>query len=205
MHVGVLGCGAPAMKEAGFLRSFTEHVTIIATSADDGLDDVQRSQLSDIGVHVVAGPAQHFKLETDGISLACSAGQLHFDSIYPALGSIVHSELAVALGANVTTDGCIKVDAHQRTNVPLVSMNNICKEEARSKSTGYLDLMARTQLARCNAFSIPVFSGAAVADAAFWASAASSLLCSVSVSNCLRECSVDSSTNADGDLTSYNF
>ena len=120
MNVGVLGCGAPAMKEADFLRSFTEHVTIIATSADDGFDDVQRIHLSNIGVHVVAGPAHNFKLERDGISLVCSAGQLCFDSIYPALGSIVHSELAVAMGANVTADGCIKVDAHQRTNVPFV-------------------------------------------------------------------------------------
>ena len=34
----------------------------------------------------------------------------------------------------------------------------------------------------------------------FWASAASSLVCSVNVSNCLRECSVDNSMKSAGGL-----
>jgi thioredoxin reductase (NADPH) len=50
--------------------------------------------------------------------VATAAGRLKFDSIYPALGSEVHSNLAKGLGAAVTDDGCIKVDDHQRTSVP---------------------------------------------------------------------------------------
>ena len=116
LNVAVFGCGASAVKEAFFLRSFSDHITIITPSADDQFDEAQRSQLADIAVRVV-GPAADFRLETDGISLACPGGRILFDTIYPALGSIVHSELAVALGVDVTSDGCIKVDAHQRTNV----------------------------------------------------------------------------------------
>ena len=45
------------------------------------------------------------------------AGPLAFDSVYPALGSVIHSELAVALGAETNDESCLKVDAHQRTNI----------------------------------------------------------------------------------------
>ena len=43
---------------------------------------------------------------------------MSFDTVYPALGSDIHSKLAAALGAVLTDEGCIKVDAHQRTSVP---------------------------------------------------------------------------------------
>lgn len=45
-------------------------------------------------------------------------GPLTFDSIYPALGSVIRSELAVALGADATDEGCLVVDDHQRTSIP---------------------------------------------------------------------------------------
>jgi thioredoxin reductase (NADPH) len=38
--------------------------------------------------------------------------------MYPALGSKVHSDLAIALGANCTDEDCIRVDSHQATSVP---------------------------------------------------------------------------------------
>jgi thioredoxin reductase (NADPH) len=44
-------------------------------------------------------------------------GPAAFDSLYPALGSLIRSELAVALGADATEDGCLVIDAHQRTTV----------------------------------------------------------------------------------------
>ena len=40
-----------------------------------------------------------------------------FDSIYPALGSIIHSQLAQGFGARTEEVGCIIVDAHQRTSI----------------------------------------------------------------------------------------
>lgn len=41
-----------------------------------------------------------------------------YDAVYPALGSIIRSELATMLGAEMTEDGCLIVDDHQRTTVP---------------------------------------------------------------------------------------
>jgi thioredoxin reductase (NADPH) len=45
-------------------------------------------------------------------------GSAAFDSLYPALGSVIRSELAVVLGAEATEDGCLVIDTHQRTTVP---------------------------------------------------------------------------------------
>jgi len=41
-----------------------------------------------------------------------------FDSIYPALGSLVRSELAVSCGAEVSEQDCVLVDDHLETSVP---------------------------------------------------------------------------------------
>ena len=45
-------------------------------------------------------------------------GDRAFDSVYPAMGSVIRSELAVELGADATEDGCLAVDEHQRTSLP---------------------------------------------------------------------------------------
>jgi thioredoxin reductase (NADPH) len=45
-------------------------------------------------------------------------GQKHkLDVLYPALGSVVRSELATALGAGCNENGNLIVDDHQRTSV----------------------------------------------------------------------------------------
>ncbi len=116
--VGVIGQGARAVKEATFLRAYTDRVTVIAPTADLGLDAAQRSALAAIGVTAVAGPATDFRVEGAGLGFQTAAGRMTFDSIYPALGSTVHSDLAAGLGADLTQDQCIKVDSHQRTSVP---------------------------------------------------------------------------------------
>jgi thioredoxin reductase (NADPH) len=116
-NVAVVGTGARAMREAEFLRSFTANVTLLSADETDRLDAAQRAHLAKIGVRLVAGPAHGFQLENDGLSVATPAGRMSFETIYPALGSVVHSDLAVMAGAAATEDGCLTVDAHQRTSV----------------------------------------------------------------------------------------
>ncbi len=41
-----------------------------------------------------------------------------FDTVYPALGSVINSELALVMGAAGTEDGCLIIDEHQRTSIP---------------------------------------------------------------------------------------
>lgn len=115
--VGVVGGGARALKEATFLRAYTSQVTIIPDVPDHGLDETQLAELGRIGVSLASGPARDFRIEDDAISLDGGGVRLTFQSLYPALGSTVHSDLARPVGAALTDDGCIKVDAHQRTSV----------------------------------------------------------------------------------------
>ena len=42
---------------------------------------------------------------------------VQFDLVYPAMGAQVRSQLAMALGADSTAEGYLKVDDHQRTSV----------------------------------------------------------------------------------------
>jgi len=116
--VGVVGSGARGVKEALFLRSYTRRVTLISDDARHRLDSGQRGELDAAGIEVLDGPAVDFHLDATGLSLATSAGRRTFDSVYPALGSRVHSDLAQALGAQVTEEGCLTVDRHQRTSTP---------------------------------------------------------------------------------------
>ncbi|AZO82049.1 MULTISPECIES: NAD(P)/FAD-dependent oxidoreductase [unclassified Bosea (in: a-proteobacteria)] len=114
--VGVIGSDARAAKECEFLRSFTDRVSLVLNERGD-LPGAIAARLTTIGVRVIGGPAQDFQLEAGGLSMSSATGRVCFEAVYPALGSVVHSELATLLGAAVTEDGCIKVDSHQRTSI----------------------------------------------------------------------------------------
>lgn len=114
--VAVIGSDAHAAKECEFLRSFTDRVSLVLDS-HESLAEPLAGRLAAIGVRVIGGPAEQFRLEAHGLNLSSAAGRICFEAVYPALGSIVHSELATSLGAEVTEEGCIKVDSHQRSSV----------------------------------------------------------------------------------------
>ena len=115
--VGVIGTGSHGMREALFLRTYTADVTLIAPGTAHDLDPAERARLDEAGVRVIDGPTGGFELGADRIRMDSAAGVLAFASIYPALGSAIRSELAVALGAETSSEGCLLVDAHQRTSV----------------------------------------------------------------------------------------
>ncbi len=114
--VAVIGTGARSAREAEFLRAYTDRVTLVVQGPEPP-EPSDAERLEAIGVRVVEGPAEDFRLEQEGLSFAAGGRRLCFEAVYPALGSSVHSGLATALGAEVTDEGCIKVDSHQRTSV----------------------------------------------------------------------------------------
>jgi thioredoxin reductase (NADPH) len=116
--VGVLGTRSHGFKEAIFLRMYTRDVTLIATDGEHDLSDEERRQLRAAGVMLVDGPCAPLRMEDEQMLVATPYGELGFDSVYPALGSVIRSELATAIGADGTDDGCLVVDEHQRTSIP---------------------------------------------------------------------------------------
>jgi thioredoxin reductase (NADPH) len=117
-RVAVIGTGARGLKEAEFLRSYTTDVTLVASDGPHCLSEADRRRIAAIGISTIDGPVRDFALTRQGLSFKAAIGQLEFASIYPALGSEIHSGLAADLGAECTNEGCIRVDAHQRTSVP---------------------------------------------------------------------------------------
>jgi len=117
-RVGVIGTSDHGMREALFLRGFTRDVTLIAPDARHDLDPGCARALDEAGVTRIDGPCGGWAIEGEHIALDTASGRMRFDSVYPAMGSRIRSELAVAAGAKADPSGCLEVDDHQRTSVP---------------------------------------------------------------------------------------
>jgi thioredoxin reductase (NADPH) len=116
--VGVIGSGSHGVAEAVFLRGFTDDITLIAPERAHDLGEQDRARMKEFGIHCVDGPCQAVAIADKCITLATPYGDHVFDSVYPALGSDTHTELAGQVGAEIAKDGTLPVDDHQRTNVP---------------------------------------------------------------------------------------
>ncbi|MBU3077473.1 NAD(P)/FAD-dependent oxidoreductase [Sphingomonas quercus] len=116
-RVAVIGTRTHGRNEAVFLRMYTKDVTLIAPHDAHALEDGERRELEKMGVRLVDGPCQPLRIDGERMLVPTPEGELAFDSVYPALGSVIRSELAVSLGAEASEDGCLVVDAHQRTTV----------------------------------------------------------------------------------------
>ncbi|HET6526872.1 NAD(P)/FAD-dependent oxidoreductase [Sphingopyxis sp.] len=115
-RIAVLGSGERGCREAIFLRSYSRDVTLIAPAGHPDLPDEQREELAAAGI-AIGRDCYDVRPDGDGIELDFGGGSLRFDTLYPALGSDVRSELAGGVGAALTDEGCLIVDAHQRTNI----------------------------------------------------------------------------------------
>jgi thioredoxin reductase (NADPH) len=117
--VGVIGSGSHGVAEAVFLRSYTADVTLIAPDQAHDIPEPDKAKMKEFGIHCVNGPCQAVAAAGKCITLDTAEGHYTFDSIYPALGSDTHTELAKMAGAVISeSTECIVVDDHQRTSVP---------------------------------------------------------------------------------------
>jgi thioredoxin reductase (NADPH) len=116
--VGVIGSDSHGVAEAIFLRGYTADVTLIAPDKAMDLHQQDWDRLEQLGIHSVDGPCHAVAADGKCIMVDTAEGTYRFDSLYPALGSDTHSDLADMLGAKLSETGCIIVDSHQRTNVP---------------------------------------------------------------------------------------
>lgn len=116
-RIAVLGTTERGAREALFLRSYSCDITLISP---EGLHEPSAldADLVAAGIDRVDGPCNDISIADDAIRLTVGEGVLQFDTLYPALGSVVRSELAVPLGAKLSDEDCLIVDTHQRTSVP---------------------------------------------------------------------------------------
>ena len=83
---------------------------------NSGREDLDK--LKAAGIDCIDGPANAVAVSDGVIVVETAEGTHSFDSVYPALGSDTRTQLAEMAGADLSGDGCIKVDSHQRTSVP---------------------------------------------------------------------------------------
>ena len=115
-RIAVLGTGGRGVAEAKFLRSYSADVTLVAPGEGHDLDTAELAELAEAGI-AVAGTCRAIVPEDGQIMLDIDGTATLFDTLYPALGSEIRSELAGDLGAKMGGEGCMLVDAHQRTNI----------------------------------------------------------------------------------------
>ena len=115
--VAVIGHDDKGVREAAFLRTYSDRVTLIHVGATDAL--TEREALVRLGIELVETPIEKVRLEGDRVTALCWNGQYQaFDLVYSALGTSPNAELAQSLGARLADDGRLEVDLHQKTSVP---------------------------------------------------------------------------------------
>jgi thioredoxin reductase (NADPH) len=117
-RVAVIGSGSHGTAEAVFLRGYTSDLTLVSHEAGHILEPQCEAELAASGIARVDGPCGRYAIESGQLAFDTAQGRKRFDSVYPALGSRVRSELAAEAGAMTSADGCLVVDSHQRTNLP---------------------------------------------------------------------------------------
>lgn len=113
----VLGSGHHGVKESLFLRSFTDAVALVCPSGPHTISGEDRAKLLAAQIAIIDGPIVDLRLEKDALRYAISNRTFETQALYVAMGCRQRSSLATMTGAEISNDGCIIVDAHQRTSV----------------------------------------------------------------------------------------
>ena len=118
--VAVIGDGSLGAREALFLQTYSDRVTLIHTGESDALPDDERASLVKAGIRLIEAPIQEVVLDHERLTALAftEQGRLEFDAVYTALGVDPRTELAVQAGARRCDDGRLIVDDHQQTTVP---------------------------------------------------------------------------------------
>ena len=109
-RVAVLGSGAHGLAEARFLHTYSPSVMLIPP--DGAMPEAQDE------IAVPDAPLRDLALSETQVLVTLATGrQLSFDTLYVALGTSARSGLATLMGAGLTENFHIRVDAQQCTSV----------------------------------------------------------------------------------------
>jgi thioredoxin reductase (NADPH) len=116
--VGLVADHGSDTFEALYLRHFTDRLTVFSVSSEVRFDATQQRQLAEAGVVRVDEPISSIRLSDGRVTVRHGERETVVDSLYSALGLKVHTELAIALGAEHDQQGYLMVDHRQQTSVP---------------------------------------------------------------------------------------
>jgi thioredoxin reductase (NADPH) len=115
--VAVIGHDDKGAREAAFLRTYSDRVTLIHIGPPQAL--TRQEELDRLGVELIVAPLETVNLEQDRVTALGWGGRTRaFDLVYSALGTSPNAELAQGLEARLAPDGRLEVDLHQASSVP---------------------------------------------------------------------------------------
>ena len=119
-RVGVIGDDGLGAREALFLQTYADQLTLIHVGAPDALTADERDQLARADITIVETPIESVELQIDRPRALCFSDsvRLEFDALYTALGITPRTGLALAIGAHHDESGRLVVDEHQQTSIP---------------------------------------------------------------------------------------
>jgi thioredoxin reductase (NADPH) len=114
--VAVIGEDDKGVREAAFLRTYSDRVTLIHIGPPEALNN--HDEMARLGIELIRAPIDNVQLEGDRVTALSWGGTFRaFDLVYSALGTSPNTGLANGLGARTGEDGRLFVDAHQKTSV----------------------------------------------------------------------------------------
>lgn len=114
--VAVIGQDDKGVREAAFLRTYSDRVALIHIGPSEAL--VQTDELERMGIELIRAPIDNVRLEGDRVTALSWGGSFRaFDLVYSALGTSPNATLADGLGAHTGEDGRLLVDTHQQTSI----------------------------------------------------------------------------------------
>ena len=115
--VAIIGKDDRGVREAAFLRTYSDRVTLIHVGPAEAL--TEEDELERLGVDLVRASIDDVRLEGDRVTALSWGGEFRvFDLVYSALGTSPNADLARSLGARIDEDGCMAVDPRQATSIP---------------------------------------------------------------------------------------
>ncbi|MBF0305184.1 MAG: NAD(P)/FAD-dependent oxidoreductase [Alphaproteobacteria bacterium] len=119
-RVAVIGFGASALREALFLRTWSDDVTLLTLGQPASLTAEEALALAKGGVAVVVEPVIRVMIVEGRLTAVVTASgvPLAFDTLYSALGARSRSDLALSLGCEADEAGILRTDQRGETCVP---------------------------------------------------------------------------------------
>lgn len=120
-RIAVLGMDGHGVAEALILRTYSPHVTLLASRAP-GISEEDRALLVSAGIAIIDRPVAAIALKKNSLRIMVESDPdpLYFDTLYPVLGFTANAFLARRVEATVREDGCLNVDQRQQTTVDML-------------------------------------------------------------------------------------
>jgi thioredoxin reductase (NADPH) len=115
--IGVLTEGASGVREAIYLRHFSDRVILFLVRTGEPLSTEDAARLAAASIAVAPGVVKSIRFWNGRVTVRHGESETICDTVYSALGMHVHSELATNIGAAADELGYLNVDAHQQTTI----------------------------------------------------------------------------------------